>query len=85
MDFIAIGWWRKATGLGLATVHEKVTQFGGTISVDSAPGKGTTFEIRLARVEPRHSDQPRSINSMQRLGSSLDHHWPRPGGFDRAP
>lgn len=34
-------------GLGLAIVHEKVSQLGGCISVDSTLGKGTTFSISL--------------------------------------
>jgi PAS domain S-box-containing protein len=35
------------TGLGLLVSHKVVTEHGGSIAVDSQPGKGATFTVRL--------------------------------------
>ncbi len=37
----------KGTGLGLSTVYGVVSDHGGSISVNSAPGQGSTFIVRL--------------------------------------
>jgi signal transduction histidine kinase len=37
----------KGTGLGLSISYNIVNQFGGKIEVDSQPGKGSTFKVRL--------------------------------------
>ena len=40
----------EGTGIGLATCQSIVSRAGGTITVDSNPGRGTTFRIALPAV-----------------------------------
>ena len=42
----------KGTGLGLSQVYGVVRQLGGEVTIDSAPGQGTTVLIRLPEADP---------------------------------
>ena len=45
----------KGTGLGLSIVYGIITQTGGRIRVDSAPGQGSTFTIWIPRAPKDNS------------------------------
>jgi signal transduction histidine kinase len=45
----------RGTGLGLALTHALVTRIGGTIAVDSQPGRGTTFRLTLPAAQADQS------------------------------
>lgn len=47
-------------GLGLALTHKIVTDHGGTITLDSAPGRGTTARICLPLVA-METDEPQEV------------------------
>jgi signal transduction histidine kinase len=42
----------EGTGLGLAIVHSIVEAHRGSISVTSTRGQGSSFVVRLPRVDP---------------------------------
>ena len=60
----------QGTGLGLSTVYGIVKQQDGHITLTSAPGAGTTFDIYLPRVEGAVSDGAVTAVASLRVGGT---------------
>jgi two-component system NtrC family sensor kinase len=61
----------KGVGLGLAVVYGIVTGHAGEIGVESAPGCGTTFVIRLPERAGEDSEVLPAISELQPAGAGL--------------
>ena len=44
-----LGAWSGHGSFGLRSIHERVTNFGGKVDIDSSPGNGTTVTLSLPR------------------------------------
>jgi signal transduction histidine kinase len=65
---------REGHGIGLALVKRFVDNFGGSVSVDSKLGQGTTFHLRLpladleAGAQPGAGDELNNVGEGQKIG-----------------
>jgi PAS domain S-box-containing protein len=55
----------KGTGLGLAQIYGFAKQSGGTATIDSAVGKGTTVALYLPRAEPELVDEEPAVSKQE--------------------
>jgi PAS domain S-box-containing protein len=58
----------KGTGLGLASTHGIVHQAGGYISLETAPGRGSAFNLYFPRIEAAAEERPRILPSPRVVG-----------------
>lgn len=56
----------RGTGLGLSIAYRIIEEHGGNITVHSAPGAGTTFEVTLPMSQPSSSGAPQIETSVTR-------------------
>ena len=56
----------EGTGLGLAVVHGIVSRLQGVIEVESNPGKGSSFQVYLPRLDPPHNTQTEKAAPLSR-------------------
>jgi len=61
----------EGTGMGLAVAHGAVLAHGGTISVDTAPGNGTSFRIELPLANREPAAHTPAASNITTSGGSL--------------
>jgi signal transduction histidine kinase len=67
----------KGIGLGLALVSRAVQDLGGSIQVDSEPGRGTRFVVELPRLEPARPAPPEVAAEVRAPGNERGERSPR--------
>jgi len=55
----------KGTGLGLSMVYGVVKNHGGSVQVDTIPGRGTTFKIYLPASTKPEAEEPAEVENLR--------------------
>ena len=62
---------REGTGLGLFISNKIIEEHGGSILVDSSPGEGSHFIVRMPKILPADIKTPREVASNSRERTTL--------------
>ena len=54
---------REGTGLGLVSMRERVTFLGGTLAIETAPGRGTQVNVTARSAMPAGRRVPHAAGS----------------------
>lgn len=66
---------KAGTGLGLPMVYSFVQRHGGEITLDSAPGQGTTFTLSFPQVTPQDRPSPENAKKSETRSSHNGHQY----------
>ena len=69
----------RSRRLGLTSMHERAASLGGSLGIESAPGRGTTVELEVPGVSDGSSAEPASGDTPIRVVVSDDHPVVRQG------
>ena len=64
---------KKQGRLGLLSMRERAAYVGGTLSVKSAPGKGTTITVQIPLGKIRADRKSRAPNTQSQMQRAVDH------------
>ncbi len=60
----------EGSGLGLAMVHGIITSHGGSVTVESKPGRGTTFSVYLPVDLSEEPSEPKTEGGIRPIGGT---------------
>jgi signal transduction histidine kinase len=61
----------KATGLGLSVAYGTVQRYGGTLTLESAEGQGTTVEVSLPTASTKATTAARTSSALEQRAPAL--------------